>query len=598
MIDIDGYAFIPEYTQQAVPIINDKITYSEIVKRGWCSPAARIIDDPSTYNPSNEHGPWFSNVKEAERAVAGKTAFKYEGRYYLFHGSVSYVQPTNSEYERPYWKKDGGGDRNALDLITSALSAPLLPDTWKPYRFHFMTVGRERVDMVVWERTYQYHTYNVVERTSLPGIGYKYVPDGATHLDDPGESEIDRWSSYALVAAGGSAGFNIYISFPDCVLGPTTCARFVLTLETEKEVIGVDKYGVNILVDKYTSCRLTFQQFVTPKDYRRVPMPRFQPRSATDAVSCYVMNRAEVKQFIDTLYTKDIYDKIKAMLYGDGAGNILSLKWFYGIRPSITTPQRRKITLGNVILEKLNVPVYAGDFKQVYMGNIFVGGKFGDYRDYTNMRIRVFVPMLGDVDLDPAMVVGKLLHLLYTVNLTDGSAVVTISTTERGKDLKYENGWYETTNIVFTTSITYGYEIPLNVESIRTPSLMIGEVAAKAIAGGMAGALVGNVAGAAAGVAAGAAAGLGGAVQSTYSSGALTPNSNVMGDFTPKLIRIFNESVTDGLAEALGRPSGKVIRVVNASGYLKAMSVYGTPSTTMQHADEIVNMLKEGIYIS
>lgn len=325
-------------------------------------------------------------------------------------------------------------------------------------------------------------------------------------------------------------------------------------------------------------------------------MPRFQPRTATDAISCYVMDRQSVKNFIDKLYTKDIYDKFKNMLYGDGAGNILSLKWFYGIRPAITTPQKRKITLGNVILD-ISVPVFAGDFTQVYMGHVYVGGVYGDYRDYTNVRIQVFVPMVGMVDLDPSMVVGKNLHLIYTVNLTDGSAVVTLSTTAANDVFDKQNGWYETDNIVFTTSITYGYEIPLNVESVRSASLMIGEVTTKAIIGGAVGAIAGNVPGAVLGAIGGAAAAADG-VQSTYSSGSLSPNSNVMGDFKPKLYRTFNEDASGNIAEAAGRPSGKVVKVGSASGYLKAAMVYGTPSTTMQHTDEIVNMLKEGIYIS
>ena len=595
MIGIDGYAFIPSNTRQAVPIINDEITYSEIVKRGWCSPAARILNDPSTKNPSNENGPWFVNEKEAERAVAEKSAFKYEGRYYLFHGSDSYVQPTVSEYERPYWKKGGGGDGDVLDLITSALSAPIIPANWKPYRFHFMTVGHERVDAVVWEDAHQSYSDIVMERSSLPGIGFKYVPDGATHLDDPGD--VDRWSEYALAATTAASRFDIYISFPKCVLGPTTCALFELTVETENEVVGVNEYGVKILADKYTSCRLTFRQFLTPKDYRRIPMPRFQPRTATEKVSCYVMNRAEEIKFIEKISNKSINDQVKTLLYGDGSGSILKLMWFYGIRPAISTPQKRKITLGNFIIDDLTVPVFAGDFVQVYMGYVFIRGPFGDYRDYTDARYQMFVPLLGHIDLDPSRVVGKNVHLIYTVNLTDGSAIVTVATTEISKTLEKENGWYETVDNIFTTSITYGNDIPLNVDSVKDVSTRVGEVVSKAVAGGAAGAVAGNVPGALMGAAIGVTSAAN-PNQTTYSSGTMAPNSNVMGDFTPKIYVKFNKGTAGDISAVVGYPCGKLVKVGEASGYLKAAMVYGTPSTTMQHADEIVNMLKEGIYIS
>lgn len=332
-------------------------------------------------------------------------------------------------------------------------------------------------------------------------------------------------------------------------------------------------------------------------------MPRYQPRTTTDSISCYVMTRPLVKNFIDNLYSKDIYDKVQQMLYGDGANNLLSLKWFYGVRPSITTARTSKITLGNVVVDKVSAPVYNGDFVQVYMGYTKVDREYEDYRDYTNVRYQAYIPMVGVIDLDPAQVMGKYMHLLYTINLTDGSAVVTLAISnlvQGGKPvLPKTNEWYDTPQIVFTSSITYGYEIPLNVESIRSASLMVGEVVAKAVVGGVAGAIAGNIPGAVLGAVGGAVGGaLDGGVQSAYSAGALTANSNVMGDFTPKLIRTITKDVSGNIAPAVGSPSGKVVRVGDASGYLKAAMVYGTPSTTMQHTDEIVNMLKEGIYIS
>ena len=332
-------------------------------------------------------------------------------------------------------------------------------------------------------------------------------------------------------------------------------------------------------------------------------MPRYQPRTTTESISCYVMSRPMVKNFIDNLYSKDIYDKVQQMLYGDGANNLLSLKWFYGVRPSITTARTSKITLGNVVVDKVSAPVYNGDFVQVYMGYTKVVREYEDYRDYTNVRYQAYIPMVGVIDLDPAQVVGKYLHLLYTINLTDGSAVVTLAISnlvQAGKPvLPKTNEWYDTPQIVFTSSITYGYEIPLNVESIRSASLMVGEVVAKAVVGGVAGAIAGNIPGAVVGAVGGAVGGaLDGGVQSAYSAGALTANSNVMGDFTPKLIRTITKDVSGDISQATGLPCGKVVKVGDASGYLKAAMVYGTPSTTMQHADEIENMLKEGIRIS
>lgn len=589
---IDGYAFI-DYRPQAVIVLDEELTKVDIVKRGWAGWPARILSDPKT---EGMQGPVFINEAEADKAVAGRKAFKI-GRWYYVLGEADYH---SSKFEQPYWKKDGTTDEYVLNLISAALSAPTIDHPHTPYYYHLNTAGGERVDMTAWDFNVGNDGRNddelgigtVIERTKLPGIGYSFVKSTLTY-DNPKDDE--RWPPSTAGAVEQSEYFSVVVNFPNCELGSDTCVVFKLKYETERVPFTTPRGGVGYN-PKFTLCQLSYSQTFFPQKIRRIPMPRFQPRTATDAISCYVMDRQSVKNLIDKLYTKDIYDKIKNMLYGDGAGNILSLKWFYGIRPAISTPQKRKITLGNVILD-ISVPVFAGDFTQVYMGSVYVGGVYGDYRDYTNVRIQVFVPMVGMVDLDPSMVMGKNLHLIYTVNLTDGSAVVTLSTTAANEVFNKVNGWYETDNIVFTTSITYGYEIPLNVESIRSASLMVGEVAAKAIVGGAVGAIAGNVPGAVLGAIGGAATAADG-VQSTYSSGSLSPNSNVMGDFKPKLYRTFNEDASGNITEVAGRPSGKVVKVGDARGYLKAAMVYGTPSTAMQHTDEIVNMLKEGIYIS
>lgn len=587
---IDGYAFVGD-DAQAIIVLDEPLTKVDIVKRGWATYPARILSDPTT---EGLKGPVYINEAEADKAVAARKAFKI-GRWYYNLSAADYH---TSKFEQPYWKKDGSTDEYVLNLISAALSAPTIEHNHVPYYGHINTMGGERVDMTVWDYDVDDRGMHddsighgvVVERTKLPGIGYSFV-EGTTTFDDP--KDVERWPP--RVIGGMEDFFTVTINFPNCELGPDTCVVFKLKYETERVPFTTPRGGVGYN-PKFTLCQLTYSHVYFPSKIRRLPMPRFQPRTATDAISCYVMDRQSVKNFIDKLYTKDIYDKIKNMLYGDGAGNILSLKWFYGVRPAISTPQKRKITLGNVILD-LSVPVFAGDFTQVYMGRVYVGGVYGDYRDYTNMRVQVYVPMVGMVDLDPSMVVGRNLHLLYTVNLTDGSAIVTLSTTASNEVFDKQNGWYETDNIVFTTSITYGYEIPLNVESIRSASLLVGEVATKAIIGGAVGAIAGNIPGAVLGAIGGAATAADG-VQSTYSSGSLSPNSNAMGDFKPKLYRTFNEDASGDISGSVGRPSGKVVKVGDASGYLKAAMVYGTPSTAMQHSDEIMNMLKEGIYIS
>lgn len=561
---IDGYAFI-DGGFQAVVVIDERVTKADFIRWGWAVKEKYL------------------NQRDAENAVRGGKSFEYNGQYYRLNVFGNKTSP----YEVAYWT---GGDvinQYALDLITAATSAPVARQVdRRAYYGHWLSTGGERVDMTFW-----YHRSNeqgdvTIERTKLPGIGYKYALNTFHHDNPEGE-----WGDVVSVYASQSHGVDVTVHMPNCEISPHTCV--LLRIEAEEEPI----------THRFTTTRLVHMTTFFPKKIRRLPMPRYQPRTTTEAISCYVMTRPLVKGFIDALYTKDIYDKVQQMLYGDGANNLLSLKWFYGVRPSITTARTLKIVMGNVTIDKVSAPVYNGDFVQVYMGYVHVPREYDDFRDFTNVRYQAFIPMVGVIDLDPTQVVGKDLHLLYTVNLTDGSAVVTLAISNYvvgGKPaLPKTNEWYDTPQIVFTSSITYGYEIPLQVESIRSASLMVGEVVAKAVVGGVAGAIAGNIPGAVIGAVGGAVGGaMDGGVQSTYSAGALTANSNVMGDFTPKLIRTVAKDVSGYIAPAVGSPSGKVVRVGDAGGYLKAAMVYGTPATTMQHTDDIVNMLKEGIYIS
>lgn len=594
MSSIIGYSIAEDHFTniRALLTFDDELTKAEIVRRGWAVgplylpwPLYDTPKDGYRYYGLKEHSLFRADL---ERNVA----FKYEGQYYLitFHNAVA------SPLTLPYWNRGRGvTNEYPISIIMAALNAPVVtnPRREDAYKVRWTTYAGEKVDMTVWLydkyegiADYSYGTY---ETTKIPGVGYTSMLKDWDALDHKEEIANDGYPErLSAILNDRARQISFTVHYPNCELGDDVCAGYAVepTIDANKNFLSV---------------KVTFEGLFHTK-VRRLLMPRYQPRTATSAISCYVMTKLMAQRFVDSLYTKDVYDRLKAMLYGDGAGNILSLKWFYGVRPNLSTPKQVKVSLGNVVLDNVVAPVYNGDFVQVYMGYVVVPREFGDYRDFTNVRYQAYLPMVGTIDLDPSVVVGETLHLLYTINLTDGSAVVTLAISkvmEGSKPvLPKKNDWYDTPLIVFTTSITYGYEIPLNVDSIRSPSLAVGDIVTKAVTGGVAGAVAGNITGAAIGATFGAVAGAASGVETTYSSGSLSPNSNVMGSFIPTLTRTINYDVSGDISAAVGAPSGKVVRVGDAGGYLKAAMVYGTPSTVMQHTDEIVNMLMEGIRIS
>lgn len=594
MSTIIGYSVSEDRSThiRALLAFDDELTKAEIIRRGWAVgplylpwPLYDTPKDGYRYYGLKEHSAFRTDLE-------AKNVFKYEGQYYLIKRYNAVASPLTL----PYWNRERGvTNEYAISIIMAALNAPVMvnPTREDVYKVRWTTYAGEQVDMTVWVfdryKGIDDDPYGTYETTKIPGVGYTSMLKDWDTLDHEEEKALGGYPPRLISILEDRARYiSFTVHYPNCELGDDVCANYAVepTVDANKNI---------------TSVKISFKGLFHTK-VRRLIMPRYQPRTATSAISCYVMTKLMAQRFVDSLYTKDVYDKLKAMLYGDGAGNILSLKWFYGVRPNLSTPKQVKVSLGNVVLDNVVAPVYNGDFVQVYMGYVNVPREFGDYRDFTNVRYQAYLPMVGTIDLDPSIVVGENLHLLYTINLTDGSAVVTLAISKLMEGSKpvlpKKNDWYDTPQIVFTTSITYGYEIPLNVDSIRSPSLVVGDIVTKAVAGGVAGAVAGNYEGAAIGAVFGAVAGASGGVETTYSSGSLSPNSNVMGSFVPTLTRIISSDESGDISGAVGAPSGKVVRVGDASGYLKAAMVYGTPSTTMQHTDEIVNMLKEGIYIS
>lgn len=594
MSNIIGYSVSEDrFTyKRALLSFDDELTKAEIVRRGWAVgplylpwPLYNTPKDGYRYYGLGDHGIFRTDLEN-------KNVFKYEEQYYL----IRYFNAVASPLTLPYWNRERGvTNEYAISIIMAALNAPVManPKREDVYKVRWKTYAGEQVDMTVWvfdkNEGIADDPDGTYETTKIPGVGYTSLLKDWDTLDHVEEKVNGGYPPRLIsILEGRTRNISFAVHYPNCELGDDVCANYAVEASVDA--------NNNIM-----SVGVSFKGLFHTK-VRRLIMPRYQPRTATSAISCYVMTRLMAQRFVDSLYTKDVYDRLKAMLYGDGAGNILSLKWFYGVRPNLSTPKQVKVSLGNVVLDNVVAPVYNGDFVQVYMGYVVVPREFGDYRDFTNVRYQAYLPMVGTIDLDPSTVVGETLHLLYTVNLTDGSAVVTLANSKLMEGSKpvlpKKNGWYDTPQIVFTTSITYGYEIPLNVDSIRSPSLVVGDIVTKAVAGGVAGAVAGNYSGAAIGATFGAVAGAASGVETTYSSGSLSPNSNVMGSFVPTLTRTITSDESGDISAAVGAPSGKVVRVSNASGYLKAAMVYGTPSTTMQHADEIVNILTEGIYIS
>ena len=296
---------------------------------------------------------------------------------------------------------------------------------------------------------------------------------------------------------------------------------------------------------------------------------RFNPRTATSTIGCYVMNKDQLRELLLKLWTTDAIDSIRNAFIGDGSNALLGVRWFYGIKDQVQlTTLKARVTLGNVVFTTVpQQSVAAKEFVEFDAGSVVVPQYYGDYRDWTITTYQVYLPFIGVIDLSPQDVVGKTLYLKYWINISDGSAMCTLSTTPTTP-----NG----TGTLFTTTCSWGYDIPVRVDS----AMDVVSRMAKMTLGGVP--IVGEF--------------MGGAGQ--YSVGELAPNSNVMSDFQAKLVVFRRDDVSGStFGAAQGAPGTATTTVGATTGYLKVSEVYNAGSLAMRRSGEIIAMLKEGIYI-
>lgn len=297
-------------------------------------------------------------------------------------------------------------------------------------------------------------------------------------------------------------------------------------------------------------------------------LARYNPRTKTNLIGNYILNKTDADEIFATLWNTSILDGFRNAFYGDGSDAILSFKWYFGLKDKIPVTGTARFSLGNVTFADVGKKSYSrSEYIEYDFGSVNVPAYYGSHLDWTATKYKAYLPFVGVIDLEPGDVVGKTLYLKYVINITDGSAVVQLSTSPTSSS-------GNTSGLIFTTSCSWAEDIPVRAVPNRDFVSAIGRVVPVPGLGGL--------------------SSDGGA----YSVGELAPNSNVMGDFEAKIVAYrASDMATGSYSDAVGLPSAATVNVGSASGYLKATTIYNSGSLAMRRADEIVALLQEGIYI-
>ena len=84
------------------------------------------------------------------------------------------------------------------------------------------------------------------------------------------------------------------------------------------------------------------------------------------------------------------------------------------------------IFLGGIKCNTVTAPKITNQWKTIDFGTININELYGNYLDYANSRISIYLPYIGTADLDVQEVNGGIVHLQYIVDCFTGACVANV----------------------------------------------------------------------------------------------------------------------------------------------------------------------------
>lgn len=315
----------------------------------------------------------------------------------------------------------------------------------------------------------------------------------------------------------------------------------------------------------------------------------------------YLLNAEEMKLFINALYAKK--SDLSSGLFKDPLGGILSLKYF-PFDPSImynNLVQSANIRVGTVELTATASQVFGGQnslIRSIDCGRIDLTDLGSSYLDYSPyLRMSLYLPHIGFVDIDTNMVVGNVIYIRYGVDAYTGTCQVFLETT-----VKTETGNHQ---VVFqTVTGTIGTSIPFGGSDLRQTQAnmaMAGLNSIGSLAAGTAGVFSGNPIAAVGGIS--SLAGTAGTLMSASGEqirrgGVASPCSAVFGPNIPYLIMNRITENAGDYSEYIGNQCASVAKLGDLTGFTSCTSVHldGVIATSSE-LDEIRDLLESGVIL-
>ena len=311
-------------------------------------------------------------------------------------------------------------------------------------------------------------------------------------------------------------------------------------------------------------------------------------------LNAYLIDVQDLNDLADWIwgnYDKFDSNKVLSKIFADPTDAILAL-FMLPFTPGSSSDV--PVTVGGYLAGSLTFAPLSEQFHDVDCGSVSIDEYWGNYLDYNPYtRITLFLPGVGEVQLDPDEVMGKTVSVLYRVDCLTGQFVAFVHGDSK-VFAQYQG------NCALQVPVSSADYARINAAMLQAASFAVGSAVGIATGGaavaGEAGTMALNLD--AAGAASTALHVLGSKVNHSH-SGALGGASFFLGSQKPYLlIHRARQSVPDYANHYYGYPSNVTAVLGSLSGFTSVKDVIldGIPLTKPE-LDRLKELLASGIYI-
>lgn len=242
------------------------------------------------------------------------------------------------------------------------------------------------------------------------------------------------------------------------------------------------------------------------------------------------------------------------------------------------------IYLGGINVNTITAPRVTQQYKTIDFGTIAIDELYGNYLDYANSRVSIYLPYVGTADIDVQEINGGTVHLQYIVDCFTGACVANVHCVKQTK-----TPWGQTylNKTVHSYSGNMAIQLPISAGSFDT------------LTQGLINVGLGLGTNTPAVAMSGAKDVMQGFAGDVTTRGSLSSNTGKLGYQTPYLMFTRPiESRPANLGELHGYSAGVGGILSQFSGYVECSDVkLDGVTATDSELNEIENILKSGVYV-